>query len=89
MGEQKMQAQLIADGETLTGTMQDANQPAMAIKEGSIKGNHLGWKFDLKKPIALTVTFTLKLDGDAMTGTGKAGMFPPAPVSATRARTGV
>jgi hypothetical protein len=67
--------------------MQDANQPAMAIKEGSIKGNHLGWKFDLKKPMPLTVTFTLQLDGDAMTGTGKAGVFPPAPVSALRVHT--
>lgn len=85
MGEQKMQAQLVADGETLTGTLQDATQPAAPIKEGSIKGNQLVWKFDAKKPFPMTLTFTLQLEGDTLTGTGKAGMFPPAPVNGTRA----
>jgi len=85
MGEQKMRVQLIEDGETLTGTVQDATQPATAIKMGSIKGNQLGWKFDVKKPFPATVTVALILDGDALTGTAKAGFFPPARVSGTRA----
>jgi hypothetical protein len=85
MGEQKMKAQFTADGETLTGTMQDANQPPTAIKEGSIKGNQLGWKLDVKKPFPTTVTFAVQIDGDTMTGTGKAGVFPAAPVRGSRA----
>lgn len=85
MGEQKIHAQLVQEGETLTGTMQDANQPATAIKEGSVKGDQLTWKYDAKKPFPMTVTFALQLKGDSLTGTGKPGMFPPTPVSGTRA----
>lgn len=85
MGEQKMQVQLTAEGETLTGTAQDANHPASAIKEGSIKGDQLTWKWDAKKPFPMTVNFVLQLEGDTLKGTGKAGMFPPAPVNGTRA----
>jgi hypothetical protein len=85
MGEQKMRVQLIEDGETLTGTVQDGSQPAAAIKMGSIKGNQLGWKFDVKKPFPTTVTVALQLDGNAMTGSAKAGIFPPARVNGTRA----
>lgn len=85
MGEQKMQANLTANGETLTGTIQDANQPASDIKEGSIKGDQLSWKWDAKKPFPMTVTFALQLEGDVLKGTGKAGMFPAAPVNGTRA----
>jgi hypothetical protein len=84
MGEQKMQVALVEDGEILTGTVQDANQPAAPIKMGSIKGNQLSWKFDVKKPFPTTVTVALILDGNAMTGTAKAGIFPPARVSGTR-----
>jgi len=85
MGEQKMKVQLIEDGEILTGTVQDANQPVTAIKMGSIKGNQLAWKFDVKKPFSATVAVAVQIDGNAMTGTAKAGVFPLARVIGSRA----
>ena len=84
MGDQKMTARLTESGGTLTGTVEDDRNPTGAIKEGTVEASQVGWKFDVTKPFALTVTISAKIDGDSMTGTGKAGMFPAAPLSGTR-----
>jgi hypothetical protein len=34
------------------------------------------WKVDVTKPMALTVSFRGKIEGDTISGKAKAGMFP-------------
>jgi hypothetical protein len=85
MGEQKSVLTLVQDGGSLTGTNQDVGGEPLPIKDGAVQGANLSWKFDVKRPFPMTVEFNLALDGDRLSGKAKAGMFPPAPVSATRA----
>ena len=42
------------------------------------------WKVDITRPMALTVTFKGKVDGDRISGNASAGIFPPAPFDGAR-----
>ena len=84
-GEQKLRAELLQEGEMLTGTMDDASNPVGPIQNATINGNLLVWKFPVKKPFAATLGFSMTLEGDTLTGTCKAGVFPLAKASGTRA----
>lgn len=84
MGTQRPVARLVQDGNTITGTMNDPNVEPTPIKDGVVDGDKVSWKFDAKKPFPMTIVYTLALEGDALNGTGKAGAFPPAPVTGVR-----
>jgi len=51
-------------------------------------GNRLTWSQNVTTPMRLTLKFDVTVDGDAMSGTSKAGMFPAAKVNGTRASAG-
>jgi hypothetical protein len=84
MGEQKIEADLSEEAGALTGTMHDQNHPVAPIKESSVEGSRLGWKYDVRKPFATSLVFNVAVEGDSMTGTCKAGMFPAAKVTGAR-----
>lgn len=48
-------------------------------------GNHLTWSQAVTTPMKLTLKFDVTVDGDTMTGTSKAGIFPSSKVNGTRA----
>ena len=52
---------------------------------GGIDGATLTWRTDITSPMPLTLDFTVTVDGDAMTGETKLGMFGTAPVTGARA----
>lgn len=52
---------------------------------GAIDGDTLTWKTDITTPMPLTLDFTVKVEGDAMRGETKLGMFGTAPVTGSRA----
>lgn len=83
MGEQKVTLAITSADGPLAGVMigDDGESP---IKDGRADGTRLTWKADVKKPIPLTLAFDVVIDGDAMNGTFKPGMFPAAPVSGVR-----
>jgi len=83
MGKQQTTFELASDGSTLTGTATSADESG-PIKDGSVDGDGASWKVDITTPFAMTVTFTVEVAGDQMTGNAKAGAFPPAPLSGTR-----
>jgi hypothetical protein len=53
--------------------------------EGAIDGDTLTWQTDITNPLPLTLEFTVKVEGDALSGEAKLGMFGVAPVTGARA----
>lgn len=52
------------------------------------EGNRLTWNQAVTTPMRLTLKFDVTVDGDAMTGTSKAGMFPASKLAGSRSATG-
>ena len=75
MGAQATTLTLASDGATLTGE-QSADGSSTPIHDGSVDGDSVSWKVDVTKPMALTVSFRGKVEGDKISGKAKAGMFP-------------
>jgi major membrane immunogen (membrane-anchored lipoprotein) len=77
---------------TLNITMQDGAIVGTAtddvgeyqLTDGRIDGDQASGAFRMTKPIPLTVTFTVRVKGDALTGKAKAGILPAAPVTGHR-----
>lgn len=57
----------------------------VTVNDGHFEDGSLKCSVDLKKPFPMTVTYTLTLDGDVVTGTAKAGPFPASKVTGERA----
>jgi hypothetical protein len=47
-------------------------------------GNRLTWSQKVTTPMRLTLKFEVEVDGDSMTGTSKAGIFPSSKVYGNR-----
>lgn len=47
-------------------------------------GNRLTWTQAVTTPMRLTLKFEVTVEGDSMTGTSKAGMFPASKVNGSR-----
>jgi hypothetical protein len=84
MGAQSSTVELSSAGGQLSGT-QSGNGESGAIYDASADGDSATWKIDITRPMALTVTFTATIDGDAISGTAKAGMFGSSSFKGTRA----
>jgi hypothetical protein len=84
MGPQASTVELVSDGSALTGT-QSGGEGATAIYDGSVDGDTATWKVDITKPMKLTVTFIATVEGDSISGTAKAGMFPKSSFAGARA----
>ena len=84
MGDQKSTLTVTDNGDgTFTGTNSGANG-SLDCYDGKIDGNDLSWKMDMKVPMPMTLEATATVDGDALTGSVKAGMFGSMPMSGTR-----
>ena len=65
-------------GGTLTGT-QGADGNAGPIFDGTVNGDDVAWKISITNPMPLTLAFTGKVAGDAISGDmgiGPMGSFP-------------
>lgn len=83
MGEQKTQLVVKADGANFTGTNSGANGSQEIA--GTIEGNTLIWQQKITTPMPLTLDMTATIDGDAVSGSAKAGLFGSFPLTGTRA----
>jgi hypothetical protein len=70
-------------GGTLTGVLW-GNGQATKIADGAIDGDQASWKADITDPMAITLEFSAKIQGDKLSGIVKLGMFGDAPLSGTR-----
>jgi aerobic carbon-monoxide dehydrogenase large subunit len=81
--EQKMVATFRTDGGVLTGKL-DAPEGAQEFT-GTVDGNRVKWEMKVTQPMPITLKYDLIVDGDAIAGSAKLGMFGKAKVSGTRA----
>ena len=82
MGERSGVLELLVTGQTLTGTLSDAEHH-VAISDGKIDGNKLTWQAKITKPMRLSFKFTAIVDEDRISGAAR-HMLGTATFSGTR-----
>jgi hypothetical protein len=86
MGQQKAELDLVQNGpDEVTGVTRNDHDEAMPLIDPKLKGNKLTWKSNFTKPVKVTATMELVFDGDSVTGTAKAGIFPALKIVGKRA----
>jgi hypothetical protein len=83
MGVQQGTLSITTSGDSFTGQMAGA-QGAQDIS-GKVDGNTLTWGAAITQPFPINLEFTVQVDGDAMTGSVKAGSFGSSPLTGVRA----
>ncbi len=83
MGPQEAQLTVRPTSDTtFDGAM--SGQAGQQTFEGAIEGSTLTWQTDITSPMPLTLEFNVTVDGDALSGETKLGMFGTAPVTGVR-----
>jgi len=84
MGDQKGTLTLKSSGDTLDGTWTYSGQEPVTIQDGKIDGVDLSWKASVTVPFPMTLECSATVNGDAMSGTVKAGNFGTFAMTGTR-----
>lgn len=84
LGSREARLTLSSSGGTLTGTLA-ADIGSTEIAAGTVEGDQASWTADVTDPMALTLEFSARVEGDMMSGSVRLGMFGTAPLSGTRA----
>src|SRR5262245_3160185 len=74
IGPQDAKLTLKSEGSVLSGSA-DTPLGDKSFDDGSIDGDQLAWSVKVSKPMPMTVKFQATVDGDAISGTAKAGAF--------------
>jgi hypothetical protein len=82
MGDRSGVLELIVSGNTLTGSLSDADHH-VAISHGKIEGNKLSWQAKITKPMRLSFKFAATVDEDRISGSAR-HMLGTATFSGTR-----
>jgi carbon-monoxide dehydrogenase large subunit len=82
MGSQEMKGEFKAEGSVLTGTL--FSEMGDQAFEGTISGDALKWEMKVTKPVALTLKYDVRVEGDRMTGKVKMGVFGNAKLTGER-----
>lgn len=85
LGEQKVELKLVQEGDQISGVSRNDLEGEQPLEDPQLNGNRLTWKSSITKPIKVTATMELTFNGDLVTGTAKAGMFPAAKIVGQRA----
>jgi len=83
MGVQEGSLEITSSGDSFTGTMKgrQGEQPI----SGKVDGDTLTWSAQITSPFPMTLEFTVTVNGDAMSGSVKAGAFGSSPLTGERA----
>jgi aerobic carbon-monoxide dehydrogenase large subunit len=82
MGPQEMVGRFTTEGEVLKG-MLESPEGSMDFM-GTVTGNQLKWEMKVKKPMPITLKYDLVVEGNAISGKAKLGMFGTAKVTGVR-----
>jgi hypothetical protein len=74
IGTQETTLEAKAVGGALTGT-QSSRDESQAIHDGVVNGQEASWSLAVTSPVPITLDFKGTVDGDAMSGSVKLGMF--------------
>ena len=83
MGDQKSKFTVTVDGDSFTG-QNVGGMGSMDVENGKVAGNTLTWSMKMTVPMPMTLEGEAIIDGDALTGTVKAGAFGTFPMTGTR-----
>ena len=83
MGDQTSDVTIEVDGDSFTGSNVGA-MGSMSLDNGKVDGNKLTWSMNMTVPMPMTLEGEATIDGDALTGSVKAGAFGTFPMSGTR-----
>lgn len=83
MGDQKSVFTVNSDGGSFTGQNAGA-MGSLDVENGKVDGNKLTWTMNMKVPMPMTLECEATIDGDALTGTIKAGAFGLMAMTGTR-----
>jgi hypothetical protein len=84
MGDRNATLSLKSAGDMLTGT-QCADGNSADIFDGKVNGDDVFWKVSITNPMPLTLEFTGKVSGDAISGEMGIGPMGSFPFKGTRA----
>jgi hypothetical protein len=56
----------------------------VALQDIVVDGDHLTWRQSVTKPMRLNLAFAVRVEGDTLTGTSKAGRLPASKVTGRR-----
>jgi len=85
MGDQKGQFVVNVDGDSFSGSVSSGMMGTLEVQDGTVSGNTLNWKMDMKVPMPMSLTCTATVDGDAITGEIDTGAFGKMSIEGTRA----
>lgn len=71
------------DGDSFSGNI-SGDLGAMDINDGHVAGNTLTWTMKMIVPMPMQLDCAATIDGDALTGSVKAGMFGSMEITGTR-----
>ena len=83
MGDQKSKFTVTVDGDSFTG-QNAGGMGSMDVENGKVDGNTLTWSMKMTVPMPMTLEGEATIDGDALTGSVKAGAFGTFPMTGTR-----
>jgi hypothetical protein len=85
MGDQKGKLTVNPSGDRFTGSVASDMMGSMEVADGKVAGNRITWKMDMKVPMPMTLEGDATIDGDAISGSVKAGAFGSMALSGARA----
>lgn len=83
MGDQRGTASFVAQGSAFTGRF-ESPLGTVDIPDGRVDSNRLTWVMEITAPMKLKLDCEATIDGDALAGTVKAGMFGTMKLTGTR-----
>lgn len=84
MGPQSMVVTFRTDGNSVSGVF-NSPEGTQSFHGGTIEGDRVRFDLKVEKPVKITLKYDLTVDGDAIAGKCKMGMFGSAKVSGSRA----
>lgn len=83
MGDQTGTFTVVVDGDSFTGSLA-GGMGSMDVANGKVNGNTLTWSMDMKVPMPMTLECEATVDGEAINGDVKAGVFGSMPLTGKR-----
>ena len=87
IGKIKAVVELLRQDGALTGAAHGAGEE-VPLSDVALDGDRLTWKQAITKPMRLNLAFAVRVDGDSLTGTAKAGRLPASKVTGERRTVG-
>ncbi|CAL9624341.1 hypothetical protein [Streptomyces sp. enrichment culture] len=71
------------EGDALTGTAHGVGEEVPLV-DVAVEGHRVTWRQAVTEPLRLNLAFEVRVDGDTLEGTSRAGRLPASRVTGTR-----